>query len=230
MITPGPNSQLIITMGVNVTGETLESNSGSSSILVGSETIAIPTPGSSNSYELSTVEFNTGSSDEVTITFAGGDLRVDNVVLETTGDTSEPEPDSDPVVLSHSTFEDGLAGWVQVEPALESNDSFNSTGAAKLQSGGSISLPVEVIPEQNYTLNVMLKVKVDTVNGETLESNSGSSSILVGGETIDIPTPSSGNSYELSTVEFNTGSSDEVTIIFTGGDLRVDDVILEGPP
>ena len=87
-----------------------------------------------------------------------------------------------------------------------------------------------MIPEQNYTLNVMLKVKVDTVNGETLESNSGSSSILVGGETIDIPTPSSGNSYELSTVEFNTGSSDEGTIMFTGGDLRVDDVILEGPP
>jgi len=86
-----------------------------------------------------------------------------------------------------------------------------------------------VVPGQDYTLSVMLRVEVDLDEGDTLAVLSGDSAILIGGQRITIPTPLTDNNYELSTVEFNSGRSDEVTIQFVGGDLRIDDAVLDGP-
>jgi len=120
--------------------------------------------------------------------------------------------------LFNGDFESGLAGWVQDEPASESSESFNGVSAGKVESGGSISQTVLVSPGEDYTLSAMLRS----------ESSGSSASVRVGNQTIDIPTPDGGD-YERTSVEFNSGNNEEITITFSSnGVLRIDDVELDG--
>ena len=72
---------------VELTGEdeSLEGLAGSATVQVGDNILSIPSPGEIDTYELTSLEFNSGDNDEVTITFGsfpGGEIRVDDVVLD----------------------------------------------------------------------------------------------------------------------------------------------------
>ena len=154
-----------------------------------------------------------------------GSVSFDNVTYQRILDEGvENRPPPANATLENGGFETGLDSWEQVEPAFGSGVSASGEGAAKAQSGGSITQSVSVIPGVDYILNAMIRVEVK--GDETLEDLAGSSYILLGDQTITIPTPDEANRYELSTVEFNSGSNDAVAIRFVGGDLRVDDVAL----
>jgi len=120
--------------------------------------------------------------------------------------------------LVNGGFESGLNGWVQDEPASESGVSFNGVNAAKVEADGGISQTVLVLPGEDYTLSAMLRS----------ESSGSSASVRVGNQTIDIPIPDGGD-YERTSVEFNSGNNEEITITFSSsGVLRIDDVELDG--
>jgi len=130
----------------------------------------------------------------------------------------------DMVGLVNGGFESGLTGWLQVEPAKESDVSFTGVNAAKLEPGGSISQTVAVAPGETYTLTAMQRVKL-TGEDESLEG------LEVGDDILSIPSPIEIDTYELTSLEFNSGDNDEVTITFgsfPGGEIRVDDVVLDG--
>jgi len=136
----------------------------------------------------------------------------------------------DTVGLVNGGFESGLTGWLQVEPAKESDVSFTGVNAAKLEPGGSISQTVAVAPGETYTLTAMQRVE-PTGEDESLEGLAGSATVQVGDNILSIPSPIEIDTYELTSLEFNSGDNDEVTITFgsfPGGEIRVDDVVLDG--
>ena len=124
-----------------------------------------------------------------------------------------------PQGLLNGGFETGLSSWRQVEPAFESGDTFDGVVSAKLEAGGSISQKVLVVPGEDYTLSAALSRQGDDM----------AATVEVGGSTISVPLPGEEGSYERTSVEFNAGNNDEITITFFGGFLLVDDVVLDGP-
>ncbi len=146
----------------------------------------------------------------------------------TTTMPGDPDPDPDPTtpagdvnLVFNGTFENDVSGWSQVEPASPSNDANTDVGAGKVEEGGRLSQTIAVAPGEDYSLSAMIKIEGDM-------ANVGSSGIVVGSETIEFE-PREADVYEAFGAAFNSGESTEVTIFFEGGDIRMDDVELNGP-
>ena len=97
-------------------------------------------------------------------------------------------------LVINGTFENGLADWVQVEPALESEDSFEGLGAAKLEDFGSITQLLVIQPNTRYVVSAFI-------------DGTATIGIVVGDETIT----ASGNDEDYAFVSFEFDSLDANT-------------------
>ena len=79
----------------------------------------------------------------------------DNTDTPTAGDPDMPAQTEK--LVANGTFEDGLADWEQVEPALESEDAFEGLGAAKLEDFGSITQQIVIQPNTRYVVSAFIE-------------------------------------------------------------------------
>ena len=122
--------------------------------------------------------------------------------------------------LINGDFETGLGGWSEVDPASGSGISYSGEANAKIE-GGSISQRIAVVPGEDYSLSAMLQKRG---SGAT-----DSATVDIGGMIMNLPTPVEEDVYEATSIDFNVGNTDEITVSFSGEFLLVDAVVLDGP-
>ena len=131
-------------------------------------------------------------------------------------------PNENSTILYNGGFERKNSGWVEnIEPVKESSDSFTGNGAIKLEAGGLVTQTVRIAPNSMYTLSANLKL-------EALDPGY-SAGVMVGGTNYTLAFPSETDSYEYFNVSFDSGPHEEATVFVTGGDVRGDDFLLDGP-
>ena len=94
----------------------------------------------------------------------------------------------------NGAFENNLSGWTQVEPASGSSDSYAGAGSGKIQSSGSLSQTIFLIPESRYEVSAFLQ------GDPTL-------GIRVNGRTLSAEGPDAGSTYEQVSFEFDSGNA-----------------------
>ena len=60
-------------------------------------------------------------------------------------------------LVSNGTFEDGLNGWDEVEPASESGQTYAGSGSAKISDDGSISQILTIKPDTQYQVSAWIE-------------------------------------------------------------------------
>ena len=188
-------------------------------IVLGEETITAS--GTNEDYAFVSFEFDSFDANTVAL-FARADsdtTRVDNLqVTSADADTTtepETEPDVEPMsvdnLITNGSFENGLDGWDQVEPALESQDSHDGAGSAKIEDAGSISQALPVDPRSRYRVSAFIQ---------------GNATIGVLVEDDRVTASGSSDDFALVSFEFDTGDVDSVTLFAentTGaGTMRID--------
>lgn len=176
-----------------------------------------------------------------------GCAGIDEVLLEAlstepageTEVTPEPEPPPGPFddaqglgpdtnLIYNGHFEHGLNGWRAIqEPNSVSGDSAHGSQSAKVELDGEISQTVTVVPNSDYRLTLMVQITAESP--EELAEATGSGTVFIGDEAVDVPFPGEAGAFLPAEVSFNSGTADRVTVAFNGGFIRVDDVLLEGP-
>ena len=187
-------------------------------IVVGSETITASN--TEEDYTFVSFEFDSlaASTAELFARAESETARVDNLEVTSAGDTvtqPEGEPESEPVsgnnIVINGDFENGLAGWDEVEPASESGDSHEGEGSAKLDDTGSISQVLPVDPGSRYRVSARIQgngtIGILFDNDRTIASGTG-------------------DAFELVSFEFDSGDADSVTLFAQtsvgSGTTRVD--------
>ena len=174
--------------------------------------------GTGNDYDLVTFTFNSGSANNAQL-FANavsGTVRIDRVQMVEIGDaTAPPQPEPQPQpqpqhqpqpqppnepnknvnVVFNGTFENGLSGWAQVEPAQGSSEAYDGDRSGKIFSSGVLSQNVFLEPRSRYRLSVW--VQGDPTVG-----------INLGNQTIETTGDGSGEYTQVS-LEFDTGNANE---------------------
>lgn len=213
--------------------ETFEEVQGVNVLVDGSQTYPIGPPSRGRHHEVIEVPF-TAQTDQVLVSFGeGASLRIDDVYLgkaEDAGSTPIAETrvlsDQDALVLN-GDFEMELSFWEQItEDATSDDDNYRGIYGAQVRRG-HIQQTVPVVPGEDYSLSVMLKIEVGL--GESLSAERGQAAVDVGDEQYFLPAPTVGNEFQKVSVDFNSGDNDEVTISFQAGHQHIDDVVLEGP-
>ena len=167
-------------------------------------------------------ELDTGTAESITITGATtagtGTVRFDELAVirvgESTGGSDTGTGTGTGTNLTdNGGFEDGLAGWVEVEPASTSGDSVVGEGSAKVEDTGSISQVIAVEPGARYRVTGWIE-------------GDGIVFVSIPGNTSGASAKGFGEGFDPIEFEFDTGTAESVTITgatsFGTGTVRFD--------
>jgi len=109
--------------------------------------------------------------------------------------TAPPTSNGGVNVVFNGTFENSLSGWAQVEPASGSAEAYQGQGSGKVNSSGSISQNVFLIPQSRYRFSARIQRNVSV-------------GVNVGGQVYSASGTGTDSTYSLVTFEFDSGNAD----------------------
>ena len=195
-----------------------------------------------NAYITETINFNSGNNTEIAVFFTnvGVECRLDDLSLDLAQgfipmvaeggfeDNTLPDGTGD----GRDSWRNGLGGVIQIT----SSPTNSGSQAAKLPSGGDrVGLQtIAVDPNTNYRLSFFYTMKTSPEGSLTVSILDGTGASLtdlsqVPGATITSVTvndQTDANAYVMESMEFNSGSNSEISILFTneGVECRLDDI------
>ncbi len=194
-----------------------------------------------NAYITETITFNSGSNTEIAIFFtnAGVETRLDDFSIAASAAFMPMvlQPSFEDNTLADGTgdgrdaWKNDLGGVIQIT----SSPTNSGSQAAKLPSGGDrVGLQtIQVEPNTKYRVSFFYTMKTDPAGSLTVSILDGTGATLTDLSQVSEATITSvtvndqtdANVYIMESLEFNSGSNTEISILFTneGVESRVDD-------
>ncbi len=252
LVTVSPNTQY--TVSFNYTMKTSPEGSLMVSILDGRtlndisevaaatiNSISVNDQTDANAYITETITFNSGSNTEIAIFFtnAGVETRLDDFSIAASAAFMPMvlQPSFEDNTLADGTgdgrdaWKNDLGGVIQIT----SSPTNSGSQAAKLPSGGDrVGLQtIQVEPNTKYRVSFFYTMKTDPAGSLTVSILDGTGATLTDLSQVSEATITSvtvndqtdANVYIMESLEFNSGSNTEISILFTneGVESRVDD-------